>query len=279
MKILFLPLFLFCIITSQAQYYYNDILGTLETNRQMKSFTGNKVKMISATGFDENGVKATDFSEVQEIKDNGRTLRFSSRSGTNYTSYFNRFDEQGRLISTADSSSAIQTVTEYTYDAAGRITKVRHSIRDSANDFNQVEVHQWYYDDKGQPKNMWRTINNSDSLEIRITLDDNGNPGEEKSFKKGIENNTVYYYYDDRKRLTDIVRYNTRYKKLLPDVMFEYDEQDHVIQKITTTSSLHLSYFIWRYIYNEVGLKTKEAVFNEDKKMTGKIEYSFVFNQ
>jgi hypothetical protein len=63
----------------------------------------------------------------------------------------------------------------------------------------------------------------------------------------------------------------------MPDIMFEYDDNDRVIQKITTTSGAHLGYLIWRYIYDPKGLKTKEALFNDDKQMTGKIEYSYSF--
>jgi len=59
--------------------------------------------------------------------------------------------------------------------------------------------------------------------------------------------------------------------------MFEFDEKDRIVQKITTTSSLHLGYLIWRYVYNENGLKTKEALFNDNKEMTGKIEYNYTF--
>jgi len=61
-------------------------------------------------------------------------------------------------------------------------------------------------------------------------------------------------------------------------MMFEYDEQNRVIQKITTTPSLNVTYLIWRYIFDERGLKTKEALFNNDKQLTGKIEYSYMFN-
>lgn len=279
MKILYLALAILTCSSINAQYYFNDILGSQETNRLMHSFVENKVRMVSATGFDEKGVKATDFSEVQEVKEGGKALRYSSRSGSAFTTYYSRFDASGRLFSIMDSSSSIRSVTEYQYDAAGHITRVTHTVQDSANDFNQVEVHQWIYNEKGQPSGMWRTINNSDSLELRMVPDENGNPGEEKYFKKGVENGSVLYYYDDQHRLTDIVRYNTKYKKLLPDVMFEYDEQGHIIQKITTASNLHLGYMIWRYIFNEKGLKTKEALFNEQKKLTGKIEYNYVFEQ
>ena len=279
MKILYLALATLSFSPLKAQYYFNDMLGTQEANRLIRSFNENKVRMVNATGFDENGVKASDFAEVQEVKENGRALKYSSRSGANFTTYYSRFDATGRLASIMDSSSSIRSLTAYEYDAQGRIQRVTHTVKDSANDFNQVEIHQWSFDSKGHPEKMWRTINNADSLEIRIIPDEQGNPGEEKYFKKGTENGSVLYYYDDRNRLTDIVRYNTKFRKLLPDVMFEYDEKDHVIQKITTTSNLHLGYLIWRYIYNEAGLKTKEALFNEEKKLTGKIEYNYVSGQ
>jgi hypothetical protein len=79
--------------------------------------------------------------------------------------------------------------------------------------------------------------------------------------------------------VTDIVRFNLKAKRLLPDVMFEYDDKDRVIQKITTTSSVNLGYLIWRYIFDDKGLKSKEALFNDDKQLTGKIEYSYTFGQ
>ena len=65
----------------------------------------------------------------------------------------------------------------------------------------------------------------------------------------------------------------------MPYIMFEYDDSDRVVQKITTTSSLNLGYLIWRYLFNEKGLKTKEALFNKDKELTGKIEYNYTFGQ
>ena len=126
---------------------------------------------------------------------------------------------------------------------------------------------------------MLRVRNNSDTTRVLFILDEQGNVGEEKVTRSNLPASTVYYYYDSRNRLTDIVRYNTKAKKLLPDMLFEYDEKDRVIQKITTTSNLTLGYLIWRYIFDEKGLKTKEALFNDDKQLTGKIEYSYTFGQ
>lgn len=285
MKILLLPVTLLTSLALQAQYYYNDIIGTQETNNLMKSYVANKVKTVSATGYDNRGVKATDFSEFQEVKENGRVLKNSSINNFNKTVVYSRFDEKGRVINITDSSTAIQSSTTYTYDATGRVSQILNVVKDSASDFDHSETHQWFYSASGKPEKMWRILNNTgventiDSLEVRFITDEDGNTAEEKTYKKGVETSYLYYYYDDRNRLLDIVRYNTRLRKLMPDIMFEYDEKDNIAQKTTTTSSLHLGYLIWRYIYDEKGLKTKEVLFNNDKQITGKIEFSYTFGQ
>ncbi|MBP9102259.1 MAG: RHS repeat protein [Chitinophagaceae bacterium] len=277
----FLSLIVLGLISFQAtaQYYYNDIIGTTETNRLMKNYRANKVKMVTTVGIDQYGAKNDTYGEVQEVRENGTVLKTSTRNNTQVSVYYNRFDAQGRLISITDSSAGLINVITYQYDAEDRIKLIQNTTADAANDFNQIESHHWTYDATGNPLKMWRTINNADSLEIRFIPDENGLPGDEKTFRRGIETGAVYYYYDENKRLTDVVRYNLKLKKLLPDMMFEYDEQNRVIQKITTTPSLKVSYLIWRYIYDNKGLKTKEALFNDDKQLTGKIEYSYTFNQ
>lgn len=268
-----------------AQYYYNDIIATRETNRQMQTYLANKVSTVAATGYDQRGMKATDFSEYQEVKENGKALKASSIITLNKAVIYSRFDDKARIISMTDSTSGIASTTTYTYDEAGRLSRIQNTIRDSANDFNQVETHIWTYDNAGKPARMWRLISNadlgpSDSLEIRFITDDNGNTGEEHTYRKGYETGYLYYYYDERNRLSDIVRYNNKVRKLLPDLMFEYDDNDRVIQKFTTVSNANMgSYLIWRYIYDERGLKVKEALFNNEKEMTGKIDYTYTFSK
>jgi YD repeat-containing protein len=269
---------------AHSQYYYNDIVGTRETNRQMQTYLAQKVRTVAAIGIDQRGVKATDFSEYQELKENGRALKATTIANLNKTVIYSRFDEQGRVISMTDSSTALNSITTYSYDAAGRISRVQNTVRDSANDFNQVETHDWIYSADGKPKKMWRLISNSqllvtDSLEIRFVTDEDGNPGEERTFRNGHETGYVYYYFDDKNRLSDIVRFNTKLKKLLPDLMFEYDDQDRVIQKIMAVSNVLMGHFTWRYIYNDKGLKTKEALFDKDKMLTGRIDYSYSFSE
>ncbi len=284
MKFLLTVCFLPAVSFINAQYYYNDIIGTRETNQQMASYLSNKVRTVSATGFDQRGAKASGFSEFHEVKENGTALKISSITDLNKTVTYSRFDKQGRVFSIADSSTAVDNTTSYEYDSKGNISKVQNTVTDSASQFDHTEIHQWFYDEQGKPARMWRIINNPgnsghDTIEVRFLKDENGNIGEERTFRKNVETGYLYYYYDEKNRLTDIVRFNTRLKKLMPDIMFEYDENDRVIQKITTTSSQSLGYLIWRYIYDSKGLKTKEALFNGDKELTGKIEYSYSFFQ
>ena len=279
MKNIILAIATLACFTVQAQYYYNDIISTGESNRQMKTFLANKVKTVSAKGVNPGGMQATDFTELREVKENGMVLKVTTRNNSNTTIYYNRFDNQGRLISISDSSTGIQSITTYQYDATGKILLVINSIKDTANDFNQIETHQWIYNIAGIPEKMWRIINQTDSLEIRFAPDENGNIVDERTYKKRLETAVVYYYYDEKNRLSDIVRFNKKLNRLIPDIMFEYDDSDRVVQKITTTSSLNLNYLIWRYLFNEKGLKTKEALFNKDKELTGKIEYNYTFGQ
>jgi len=271
-------------LATEAQYYFTDINGTTETNRLMQLYKANKVKTVAATGYDKQGVKDNSFSEFHEVKENGMALKVSTFNSLNKTIDYNRYDNQGRIISTTDSSAGIQSTTKYEYTPDGKVSKIQNTVQDPSNDFNQTETHQWIYNEAGKPQKMWRIITTgspaaSDTLEIRFVTDENGNTGEERTFRKGIETGYLYYYYDDKNRLSDVVRFNVKLKKLLPDFMFEYDDADRVIQKITTTSSRNLGYLIWRYIFDGKGLKTKEALFNDDKELTGKIEYSYTFGQ
>ena len=285
MKTLLLTVPICCSFVLRAQYYYNDIIGTRDINRQMQAYQTNHVQMVTATGYTPEGSKATDFAEVHEILGTGNVLKISRNSGLKHSSSYHRFDAQNRLISMVDTSLGIQNMTTYEYDSGGKIIAIQNTVKDPATDINMAELHQWIYNKDGQVEKMWRTINGSDSLEIRFIPDQNGNPGEEHVYRNGYETDMIYYYFDERNRITDIVRYNKKVKKLLPDEIISYDDADRIIQRITSTPGDNLrkttwiGYIIWRYIYNGQGLKTKEALFNSEQEPTGKIEYRYTFGK
>ena len=268
---LFLLLFYFA---ANSQYYYKDIVAAADITRLMKTYTANDIKKITAKGITPEGGAASEFSEVGEI--NGTTLKVTTNNNKAISTLKYSFNDRGLLISSVDSAINVKSTSTYFYDANGKIISISNSATDadSSGDFSQTEIHQYIYKD-GKLDKMWRIINKTDSLEVRFVTDEHGNVIEERNFRRGVLADPVYYYYDDRNRLTDIVRFNYKANRLLPDYLFEYDDNDRVIQKITTTSGNNLGYLTWRYLFDEKGLKTKEALFNKDKQLQGRIDYSY----
>ena len=263
--------------TAFCQYFYNDIIDARVTGERMKNYTQQKVKIITATGYDANGAKTTDFNQWQEINPEKRILKITTRNGQQLSRQYYQFDSQFKLISIIDSSGDIKSTTIYSYDNAGNIILIKTTTKDSLQDFNETVEHQYLYNPAGKPEKLWRIVNGNDSSEYRLSLEENKNVADEQLFRRGVGIDPIYYYYDEKNRLTDIVRYNRKAKKLLPALMFEYDEADRIIQKMTMLSTNNPDYLIWRYLYNEKGLKTKEALFNKQKELTGRIEYAYNF--
>jgi YD repeat-containing protein len=268
---LFLVLFYFA---ANSQYYYKDIVAAADISRLMKIYSANNIKKITAKGITPEGSPSSEFSEIGEV--NGTTLKVTTNNNKAISTLKFNFNDRGQLISSVDSAINVKGTSTYTYDANGKIISISNSATDadSSGDFSQTEVHQYIYKD-GKLDKMWRIINKADSLEVRFVTDEHGNVIEERNFRRGVLADPIYYYYDDRNRLTDIVRFNYKANRLLPDYLFEYDDNDRVIQKITTTSGNNLGYLTWRYLFDEKGLKTKEALFNKDKQLQGRIDYSY----
>ena len=80
MKNLLALFFIFIAFAANSQFYYNDILSVEELNLRMKNFRDNKINSVNATAFSPEGVKNTDFIELQEVKENGKLLKISSFS-------------------------------------------------------------------------------------------------------------------------------------------------------------------------------------------------------
>ncbi|HEV8271305.1 MAG TPA: hypothetical protein VGQ04_08365 [Chitinophagaceae bacterium] len=274
MKKLPFLLLLLLFFHANSQYYYKDLVAAADITRLMKTYTANNVKKVTARGITPEGAATPDFSEVGEI--NGTVLKVTTNNNKAISTLKYSFNEGGLLVSAVDSTLNVKSTSTYSYDANGRIISISNSATDadSSGDFSQTETHQYLYKD-GKLDKMWRIINKTDSMEVRFVTDESGNVTEERNFKRGVLADPVYYYYDDRNRLTDIVRFNYKANRLLPDYLFEYDNNDRVIQKITTTSGNNLGYLTWRYLFDEKGLKTKEALFNKDKQLQGRIDYSY----
>jgi YD repeat-containing protein len=276
MKNILLVFLLLTTIAGHSQYYYKDLLGTEATNHQLKLYSENKVKTVSLKSFDADGSLTTGFVVEQVFDNTVRVLKTISKSGVTEESVLSSwFDENARVIKTIDTSGSSINTAVYSYDGQGRLSSIRSFSGDTSGKSDEAEDHQWTYASNGQPIQMLRIINTVDTTVIKLMADDAGNITQETNYKKGSAGDPVYYYYNEKKQLTDIVRYNYKLKKLLPDYMFEYSAASQVIQKITVPSNKASDYLIWRYQYDTNGLKTREALFTKNKQLTGKIEYSY----
>jgi hypothetical protein len=153
------------------------------------------------------------------------------------------------------------------------LASVVSTTSDTSRSLNDTEEHLWEYNN-GKPFRMLRIKNKIDTSIVTFKLDEKGNVSEERSIRKGITSDPVYYYYDSNNRLTDIVRFNNKAKRLLPEYMFEYSPANQVIQKITVPGN-GSNYLIWRYQYDNRGLRIKEAIYDKYKQLSGKIEYQY----
>ena len=276
MKRLFFILAVIGCISSNAQYYYKDIIGTSETAITLQTYMKNKVNRVSLNSFDADGTKSEAFFVSQVFNPSQKTLQTITKSGVSDESILLSFiNANGQVVKTIDSNQKLVSTALYQYAENGSLTNVTLISTDSSKAFSQVEEHLWQYEN-GKVKRMIRVKNKVDTMYIQFKLDDAGNVIEEQSVRNGKVSDPVYYYYDAQNRLTDIVRFNNKAKRLLPEYMFEYSASNLVIQKITVPAN-GSQYLIWRYQYDERGLKIKEAIYNKQKQLTGKIEYLYSF--
>lgn len=276
MKSFLLAIILFASFSSGAQYYYKDIIGTKETAELIKNYRANKVSKVVLNSYDANDTKSEDFYVEQVFVPAGQVLKTITRSGMTGASVLTSFaDNNGNIIKTIDSSESSTSITVYNYDTNGALISVISNSADTAKRLNQIEEHYWQYENNRIVR-MLRVKDKKDTTYVTFGLDEKGNITEEKSLRKGIASEPVYYYYDSNNRLTDIVRFSNKAKRLLPEYMFEYSPANQVIQKITVPAN-GSNYLIWRYQYDNRGLKVREAVFDKYKQLTGKIEYQYQF--
>ena len=276
MKAFFASLILFLSFFSKAQYYYTDIIGAKETASIIKLYQQNKVSRVVLSSFDADGMKSEGFYVEQVYSPSSQTLKTITRSGiTNESILVTYLNTNGQVIKTIDSSATVVSTTQYIYNPVGQLISILSASKDSTNAMSQTEEHKWHYEDDHIVR-MLRIKNNTDTSTVQFKLDGNKNIVEETSVRKGIKSEPVLYYYDSKNRLTDVVRFNNKARRLLPVFMFEYSPANQVIQKITVPNNSS-NYLIWRYQYGPNGLKMKEAVYNKQKELHGRIEYQYIF--
>jgi hypothetical protein len=257
--------------TAYSQHYYNDLVMTNEIVKKRAVFQANKVRSVKMTSFDGNNQPIEGFGGTQAVSAAAITTETStSLSGKDEITHY--FNEKGQLTQSIDTTDGNKVIIQYTYDANNLITGIINMSL-SPGGYSTREQHLWFYKDS-KPEKMLKIKNSSDTTVVTFKLDEKGNVGEERSVHAGTEQPVVYYYFDDKNRLTDVVRYNNRVKKLLPDYIFEYNDAGNVSMMLVTTSG-GADYQKWYYKYDDKGLKQRDECYAKNKMLIGKIEYSY----
>jgi hypothetical protein len=246
-----------------AQFYYKDIVINRQLMAELAVLKEQKIHTIRVKSFDREDEPSEGFFCEKKLKKDYSKFETVTQSyatpASLLTSYFN---EKGLLVQSVDSTEISVGFTNYTYDSKDNLIAISSGSRSADDDYSvdAAETHYYYYNSNNQPVKLVKMKNNKDSVVINLILDEKGNVTEEKNTKTG---QSYYYYYDAKNRLTDVVYFNSSLRKLLPVLMFEYNQLSQPTQMITGEEG-SIFYYTWKYTY-ENGLKIREKCYYNKK--------------
>jgi YD repeat-containing protein len=263
------------VFTAKSQYYYKDIVLTRQNQQNWKIFHDLKVKQADIKSLDANNEPTDGFSCIQTISGDFSTITtYTKSANTPASTMITYYDRNGRMIRTTDTSDTFKSTTEYTYNDNGQVTSLLNNSVQTDNQVGATEKHLWLYEGN-QLKKMIKIKGETDTTIVNLIKDEKGNIIEEKSVREGQSLPSIYYYYDNEGRLTDIVRYNQKAGRLLPDYVFEYFS-DRISSMIFVPAGSS-DYQKWIYQYAENGLKINETCYDKKKQLVVKINYEYSF--
>ena len=261
--------------TCFAQYYYKDLVTTRQNEARWRLYRDNRVKSVRLNSFERDGGPTEGFAGDQEVSGD-RLTTHTKASGNAESWIIASYTPQGLTRQTTDTSDTYHSVSDYQYDVDGRLQSIVNTSIETDNHLRDVEQHIWSYDASGKPSAMLKIKNLGDTTFVRFVLDEKGNVAEERAVRNKTDLPVIYYYYDANNRLTDIVRYSLKAKRLLPDNIFEYGEDGKPSSMLVVPDGSN-DYLKWLYDYNDKGLKIKESCLSRQKELLGRIEYQYIY--
>jgi|SRR5450432_541710 len=270
--------FLVCMLMAfsvKSQYYYKDILITKQNQENWKTFQIQKVRDIQIQSLDANNEPTPGFTCSQSLSpDFSSIITYTKSANIPASTLFATYDRNGRLVKTTDTSDTYKATTDYTYNENGALAGLMNVSTETDNHSTASEMHVWIYKNE-LPDQMIKIKGDQDSTIVKLVRDENGNVVEEQAFHGTQKLPTIYYYYDNDKRLTDIVRYNQKADRLLPDYIFEYISNR--ISSMIFVPSGSSDYQKWVYSYQNNGLKSSEFCYDKKRQLVVKINYIYNF--
>lgn len=273
----FISITLTCVlcVDTNAQYFYKDIWTNQQLTKEFSILKNENIKYISVKSFEDDGEPSDGFFLEKKINKDFTKSEMISRSYiTNQSLLISYYNDKGWITKTLDSTQTSLTTSEYAYDNKGRVILITNITKANGEAGGITETHQYIYNTAGKPEKMIKRKNNIDVSTINFTLDDKGNTIDEQEMIKGKKGRKFFYYYDDKNRLTDVVHYNARVKRLLPDYMYEYTQQGQIKQMISTDDNSS-NYYVWKYTYNDQRLRESEKCYSKEKRLLGSIQYQY----
>jgi hypothetical protein len=267
--------FLLTVFSARSQYYYKDIVLTRQNQATWKSFRDQKVKEVNIQSIDANDEMTPGFTCMQTVSPDFSSITTFTKSAdvpaSTLTVYY---DRNGRPVKTVDTSDTYKSISEYSYNENGEISSMLNNSEETDNHVGATEKHLWIYEGAVQ-KQMIKIKGGTDTTIVDLIKDEKGNIIEEKSVRGRQPLPSIYYYYDNDGRLTDIVRYNKKAARLLPDYVFEYNYAR--ISSMLFVPAGSTDYQKWIYNYNSNGLKENETCYDKKKQVVVKIIYTYTF--
>jgi len=269
----FLFSFVLTFSSANAQYYYKDLMSTLQQNHEFNILKNGQVHVIKISSFNENDQPSEGFFCEKKINKNFSKSEMLSKSNITGESLLQTdYNSKGDVIKTTTTTPTTTNTIEFEYNDSGNISLIRTKTIADGDSSGITEIHEYFYKD-GKPVKMIRKRNNSVISTITFIADDKGNIIEEDPSGNTLDKK-YYYYYDNNNRLTDVVHFNVVAKKLLPDYMFEYSNGTKPKQMISVDETGR-NYFIWRYAYNDKSLPEIQKCYSKEKQLLGTIQFDY----
>lgn len=262
-------------ISAQAQYYYKDIWNNQQLVKEFNILKNDNLKTIKIKSFEDDDQPSEGFFCEKKINKNYTQSQMISKSNvTGQSLLVSDYNANGQPVKTTEETPTTTNITNYQYDQNNQLKTIQIVTKGDDDSESITETHEYFYDEKGRPLKMLRKKGDILIATIHFVSDANGNIIEEDVEGNSATDKKYYYYYDDKNRLTDVVHYNERAKRLLPNYMYEYDAVNQPKQMISTEEG-GSNYFIWKYTYNDKNLRETEKCFSKERRLLGTIEYEY----
>lgn len=263
----------------RAQYFYQDLYSTWQTNAKQQQYRKWRVKKIQIYSYDANHERDNSFSVEKRFEADYHDVYSVTHSVVNGDSWLtSTFDSAYRIVQSVDSSNFAVNSTRYQYDSAGRLTRIDILSRTPSTAIGETmltETHLFRYDASGHPLQMWKIKNQTDTSIVRFVVDSAGRVTQEKDSLDGRVL-SFYFSYTADGLLSGILRYDSAAQKAVPTLLWTYDDAG-MIRRMMVIAGGNGGSNVWEYAYDARGLLQTERCLADGKTFIGSVEYTYEF--